>query len=190
MKLLPLLPILAIVAVAGCISQTGLPGQEAPAGGEGPGTTEPATEPLAPPSSEGIGFVLVTPQPGQHIFTNKVNVVIAPVNFTITPPGGEPVRGEAHFHIFLDDRSYVIVANNSYTFENVAEGDHTLKVEVHNNDHSSLSPPLVRILYFTTGPAAPSGPTGCRYDNPPCPLEFACEDNVCVSRGKQIGSGY
>jgi hypothetical protein len=112
---------------------------------------------------------------------------MAPFNFTLVEPGGEPKEREGHFHVTLDDRPYVVVSGVSYVFRDVPVGSHTLKVEVHANDHSSFSPPLARVIAFTTGEAAPEGPSGCAYNNPDCPADYACEDNVCVPRGQQIG---
>jgi len=196
MKLVNLLPVLAIVFVAGCIGQAdGVPGDGAPgtpdagppAGPtEGPGITEPAEEPLPPPSSRGIGFVLVTPQPGQHVFTNNVAVVIAPVNFTIVEAGTAVNDMEGYLKMTLDDGATVDVFTNAYTFPGVAEGAHELRVEVVSADGMSLNPALTRILHFTTG-EVPESPTGCEFDNPSCPAEFVCKDNICVSRGMVAG---
>jgi hypothetical protein len=111
---------------------------------------------LPPPiNSEGVGFVVVSPQPGQQIFYNDINVVVSQVKFTVVPPGTEPKQGEGYFVIMLDSLPPVQLFESdgpgySYTFMDVPKGDHNLKVEAVSADGRSLDPPIVRSLIFTT----------------------------------------
>lgn len=102
----------------------------------------------------GIGFVLVTPQPGQTIYDNKVSVVATPVNFTVVDPG-TPVREKEGYFVFtLDSMPPVTIGANgpayTHVFTDLEAGDHTLTAEVLTADGRSLTPPLVRTLIFTT----------------------------------------
>lgn len=199
MKLLAILPVLAIVLVAGCVGQA--PGEQVPIveqlpaeTPEGPGTTEPAKEPLPPPSSEGVGFVLVSPQPGQQIFSDQISIVIAPINLTIVPPGTEPQDSEGYFVLFMDSMPRVELYEGgpaySYTFSGLEAANHTLRVEVRSGDGKHLSPPLVRNIFFTTGGPGPQAPAGCKFMNPSCGPDYFCneDENICVPRGETVGA--
>ena len=66
---------------------------------------------------------------------------------------------EGHLHITLDLNPLVVWDQNKpYSFSNVATGQHQLTVELTNNDHSSLTPPLVRTVSFNTAPAGTAEP--------------------------------
>jgi hypothetical protein len=63
--------------------------------------------------------------------------------------------GEGHLHFMLDLQPLVVHERaEPYTFRDVAAGEHRLVVELVNNDHSSLDPPLVRQVRFRVEPAA------------------------------------
>ena len=69
--------------------------------------------------------------------------------------------GEGHLHFMLDLRPLVVWERaDPYTFENVAPGEHQLMVELVNNDHSPLSPPLVRHIRFQVAGARDLPETG------------------------------
>lgn len=103
-----------------------------------------------------------------------VEVVFEAGDFTIVPStvtladyGMRPDAnrpGEGHVHLALDLEPLVVWDQNApYTFRNVPPGEHQLTVELANNDHSSLVPPVVRTVGFTTvaaqaTPAAPPAP--------------------------------
>lgn len=59
--------------------------------------------------------------------------------------------GEGHVHLMLDLGSIVVWSTTDpYTFTNVPPGEHQLMVELVNNDHSSLNPPVVQQIRFRT----------------------------------------
>ncbi len=59
--------------------------------------------------------------------------------------------GEGHVHFMLDLQPLVVWEQNApYTFHNLPPGEHQLMVEVVNNDHSSLAPPVIRQIHFRT----------------------------------------
>lgn len=67
---------------------------------------------------------------------NKVTITLVPSNFQIVQPGQVNIEGQGHFHFYLDGGQYIPVANDTYMFENLAAGAHTLRIEMKNNDHS------------------------------------------------------
>lgn len=97
-----------------------------------------------------------------------MTITMQPINVAIKPAGG-PVRAdEGHFHIILDDGGYKPIAATSYTLTGLSPGQHTVTVELMNNDHSPRSPRVVKKVTFTvaggsmqpapttTAPPAPS----------------------------------
>jgi hypothetical protein len=69
--------------------------------------------------------------------------------------------GEGHLHLMLD-LSPVVVWERAepYTYTNVPAGAHRLMVEVVNNDHSPLSPPVTQVIQFQVAPAMPTAGLG------------------------------
>ena len=64
--------------------------------------------------------------------------------------------GQGHLHLTLDTFPLVVWDQaGPYTFASVPAGQHRLLVELANNDHSSLSPPVAREVRFSIAPAAP-----------------------------------
>jgi hypothetical protein len=90
-----------------------------------------------------------------------ITVNVDVTNFTIVDKQGQPaVAGEGHLHYFLDVTApttegapavttagtWATTADLSYTWTNVGTGHHTLSVELVNNDHTPLSPPVVATM--------------------------------------------
>lgn len=64
--------------------------------------------------------------------------------------------GEGHLHFMLDLLPIVVWERaEPYTFNNIAPGEHQLMVELVNNDHSPLSPPVVKQIRFRTAVMMP-----------------------------------
>nr|AIF06764.1 hypothetical protein [uncultured marine group II/III euryarchaeote KM3_195_B08] len=85
-----------------------------------------------------------------------LDVLLQTSDIKLTVPSSNNVEGEGHFVLTLDGDS-VVSAENSYVFQNVGAGEHTLKVEFVNNDGSSHYPQLQETISFSI--VAQSGPT-------------------------------
>jgi hypothetical protein len=97
---------------------------------------------------------------------NTVTVAIAVENFRLVDSLGVPnVPGEGHVHYFLDADAattpgipaipatgrYAPTANTSYTWTDVPGGFHILSVELVNNDHTPLVPPVTDTITVIVG---------------------------------------
>lgn len=69
--------------------------------------------------------------------------------------------GEGHLHFLLDLQPVIVWERaEPYTLTDVAPGEHQLTVELVNNDHSPLAPPIVRQIRFRTASGQMIPPTG------------------------------
>lgn len=110
-----------------------------------------------PPSSL-YQIRIITPIEGQKLESDKVTVAWELVNFTLTDYATNPTpkAGQGHLHLWLDQanptatNAVKAVSGNTYTFENVSSGPHTLIVELQNNDHTPFKPPIRQTINFET----------------------------------------
>jgi len=103
---------------------------------------------------------ITEPKDGSEVAAGSVTVSVEVMNFNLVDKLGKAnVAGEGHIHWFMDaitptapgknarakqgrnaPSSSALV--NSYTWTNVAAGMHNFSVELVNNDHTPLSPPV------------------------------------------------
>jgi hypothetical protein len=50
--------------------------------------------------------------------------------------GMERQPGEGHIHMYLDNGQKIAIKEGQMVFKDLASGQHTLKVSLHNNDHT------------------------------------------------------
>ena len=102
-----------------------------------------------------------------------VTVSVQVSNFNIVDKQGQAnVSYEGHLHYFLDVEApttagqpaipasgiWAHVATTTYTFDNVTAGTHSISVELVNNDHTPLTPPVVAKVTFTAQAATTTPP--------------------------------
>ncbi len=115
--------------------------------------------------------VAMVPLDGAAVNTGNVTISAMALNFNIVDKQGQAnVPGQGHLHYFMDVDApttpgvpaiptsgvWAHVATNTYTFNNVVPGTHTFSVELVNNDHTPLSPPVVAKVTVTVQPPAPT----------------------------------
>lgn len=141
MKKLLLLSLFAVLMLFGC-------SQEQKSSDENK-TVTPVPEVLKMPS-----FQIAAPSDSEIIPVGKegktsVELVLSTANLLIRPAGSASKTGEGHFHVIVDDSPFVKVFNKRYTISDLGVGEHTITVELMNNDHSSYSPKIVRSITFS-----------------------------------------
>lgn len=107
---------------------------------------------------------IIEPKNGSEIAAGNVTVSVDVMNFNLANKlGMANVAGEGHIHYFVDAAApiaqgkpaitkpgtYLPTANTSFTWTNVAAGMHNFSVELVNNDHTPLSPPVVAEVNVT-----------------------------------------
>lgn len=129
--------------------------------------------------AQGPALKVTAPTSGNVINASNVTVSFQVAGFNIVPStvplaeaGKRPDAnrpGEGHLHIMLDLQPVIVwERSEKYILENVPAGEHQLMVELVNNDHSSLSPPVVQHIRFRTAITMPE--TGQRFISIPRPL--------------------
>jgi LPXTG-motif cell wall-anchored protein len=87
-------------------------------------------------------------------------ISIVPTTVPVAEAGKRPEMnktGEGHLHFMLDLQPLVVWEKmDAYTFTNVPPGEHQLMVELVQNDHSPLSPPVVQQIRFRTAMLMPT----------------------------------
>lgn len=109
-------------------------------------------------------LTITLPQNGATISASNVTVSIQVSNFNLVNKLGQGnVAGEGHVHYFKDvaapttpnqpavtsPGTYVATVDTSYTWTNVAVGMHNFSVELVNNDHTPLNPPVISEVMVT-----------------------------------------
>ncbi|MBI4295754.1 MAG: DUF4399 domain-containing protein [Chloroflexi bacterium] len=152
--------LVAVMVLAGCARPTPTPTPK-------PAPTTPAPTPTTPaPAAPSVR--ITAPAAGATITGNSVTVSIEVSNFKVVPIGGANAPGEGHIHYYLDVEipttagqpavsaagTYKAVPNTSATWENVSAGSHTFGVQLVNNNHTPLSPPVTARVTVTVAAAA------------------------------------
>jgi outer membrane protein assembly factor BamB len=138
--------------------------------------------PLVPPVIVKATITVKEPAPAISITTpanrstmaaGNVAVSVKVSNFNLVNKlGTTNVAGEGHVHYFLDvvapteqgkpavtaAGTYAATADTTYTWTNVKPGTHTLSVELVNNNHTPLVPPVVTRVVIVVSTSAAGGP--------------------------------
>jgi len=126
-----------------------------------------------PIAAQGPELIVIAPTDGAAIDATSVmvefktsNIKIVPTSVPVTEAGKHPEAnrpGEGHLHFILDLQPLVVwERGDPYTFTDVPPGEHQLMVELVNNDHSSLSPRVMRIIRFRSAGVQMLPNTGSR----------------------------
>lgn len=114
---------------------------------------------------------LTIASPRANAEDSEFAMVVSVINFDLKPVGTSPgvVSGQGHIHYLVDGKpaegDYATPSKN-FTFKNLTPGEHTLRAELVNNDHTPLNPPVfaeVKVKAVAPGtkttPATPTGGT-------------------------------
>jgi plastocyanin len=121
-------------------------------------------------SAENIGtpkIVIKDPVEGSEVAPGNVTISVEIMNFLLADKFGQKnVPGEGHIHYYMDavvptepgkpaisaPGTYAPSPNTSHTWDDVAPGRHNLSVQLVNNDHTPLDPPVVSTVNITVPP--------------------------------------
>jgi hypothetical protein len=110
------------------------------------------------PAAAAPSISITSPTNGANLTAGNIPVTVSVSNFNVVDKQGQAnVQGEGHIHFYLDvaapttpgqaaipaSGTWAHVATTTYTFNNVGAGSHTIAVELVNNDHTPLVPPVI-----------------------------------------------
>lgn len=110
-------------------------------------------------------LTITSPAEGAMISGSNVTISVLFTNFNLVNKlGQQSVPGEGHLHYFMDvtpptapgvpaitpSGTYAATTATSYQWTNVSPGMHMFSVELVNNDHTPLVPPVVAFVNVTT----------------------------------------
>jgi len=118
---------------------------------------------------------IVEPAEGATLNAGDIKVAVEVKKFNIVDKIGQAaVDGEGHIHYYIDageiptkdgqpavtksNNTYHAQATKEYTWPNVSAGEHTFAVQLVNNDHTPLRPPVIAQVTVTV--KATGGTTG------------------------------
>ena len=109
-------------------------------------------------------MLISSPQEGSIIQASNIEVSVQVFNFRVSDKlGQDPVPGEGHIHYYLDvaipttpgepavsaPGTYKADFSTSTVWEEVTPGEHTLGVQLVNNNHTPLDPPVTATVMVT-----------------------------------------
>lgn len=143
MKSLILSLILATVVLSGCFFILE----------EQQNITENETEPPPPPPPPTPSFTVTSPVNGETVFisgeTGDVTLTISTQNLILKDAGGANTVGQGHFSLTVDGAPGGTFATKIYVVSGLELGDHTIGIELLNNDGTSYSPQIYQEVLFT-----------------------------------------
>ena len=108
---------------------------------------------------------VVTTGAGQTIYGQRIPILFATENVQLVDYQKNPtnIKGQGHIHVWLDEKNpsaqnAKIVTEQNTLYTDVPYGDHTLKAELVNNNHSSMNPPVVVNVTFKSALATSPTP--------------------------------
>jgi len=109
---------------------------------------------------------IVEPAEGATLNAGDIKVAVEVKKFSVVDKIGQAANeGEGHIHYYIDageiptkdgqpavtksNNTYHAQATKDYTWPNVSAGDHTFAVQLVNNDHTPLRPPVIAQVTVT-----------------------------------------
>ncbi len=137
-------------------------------GGGGGGGATPAATKLAGGAAPAVE--ITAPKDGSTVPAGSLEVTVKASNFKVVDKLNQAAtKGEGHIHYYIDvakipttpgqpaitadANTYHAVATTSYTWPDVKAGKHTFAVQLVNNDHTPLEPPVTAEVTVTVGSA-------------------------------------
>lgn len=147
MRTLIICLLLASVMLFGCFGETP------------PANDTNVTPPPTPPAAKTPSFTIASPADGSVVYvqgeTGDVTLSLSTQNLVLKQPGGAANKGEGHFKVSVDGGTATTVTSKTYLLSGLTLGQHTVRVELLNNDRTSYAPAIIRESTFTVEPEQP-----------------------------------
>lgn len=125
----------------------------------GPQEPEKNVTPPPPPPPPTPSFSISQPTGAEAILATDgladVGIVLSTANLIIKPSGTTAKVGEGHFRVSVDGGAHTSFYSKTYTLSGVSVGNHTLTIELVNNDNTPYSPAIVKSVMIEVKPSKP-----------------------------------
>lgn len=116
-------------------------------------TNNTTAPPPPPPPPKLPAFTIASPGSGEVMVvpgdTADVSLVLTTQNLILKPAGGAKKAGEGHFSVTVDANPPETVSTKNYLISGLGAGEHTIKVELMNNDRTPYSGVQPKEVTFT-----------------------------------------
>lgn len=110
--------------------------------------TPPPPLPVLNPS-----VTILSPADGDVIYTTDdtadVTLSVSIHDLVLKAPGGQAKQGQGHFKLTIDGGEPQIVITKNYVISGLTLGEHTIELELLNNDRTPYSPEIKKQVSFT-----------------------------------------
>ena len=139
-----------------------------------PPVTAQVTVTVSAPAAAAPGLKIIQPASGLTLAAGSITVSVEVTNLSLMAPGGANAPGQGHLHYYLDVSpiptapgqpavsaagTYKAVSIATVIWDNVPAGTHTFSVQLVNNDHTPLSPPVTAQVTVTLAAAGGTTPS-------------------------------
>lgn len=108
----------------------------------------PPAQPALNPS-----VTILSPAQGEVLYatgdTGDVTLSVSIQDLLLKAPGGEASQGQGHFKLTVDGGEPQTVTTKNYVISGLALGEHTIELELLNNDRTPYSPAVRMQVTFT-----------------------------------------
>ncbi len=115
------------------------------------GGTQNSQQTIYTPPEGNPSVTVLSPANGDTVTTSSVGVKVNVANFRLAGIVANRLnqQNEGHIHFYLDGGSERMNSLESFAYIDVPDGHRTITVELRNNDHSPLIPPVSASVVFT-----------------------------------------
>lgn len=105
-------------------------------------------------TASGPSISIKTPANNSQLSTLGVRVAVSVSGFILDQAdyGGTNVAGQGHIHYYVDGALAVATVSTFFDIPSLTAGNHTIRAELRNNDHSALSPAVFAEIKVKAGP--------------------------------------
>lgn len=122
-------------------------------------TTNTTIAPPKPPPPKIPTLTITSPADGDVITatdnTSDVTLSVATQNLILQSPGGKAVPGEGFMEVTVDNGQPMDVTSKDYDISALPLGNHTISVQLFNNDRTPYSPSIIQAVSFSIEQSAP-----------------------------------
>jgi plastocyanin len=123
-------------------------------------TNDTNVTPPPPPPVKTPSFTITSPGEGETVLiqgeTGDITLLMGTQNLVLKQPGGMAKNGEGHFKITVDNGNPLTVSTKTYVLSGISVGQHTVKVELYNNDRTAYSPSISQQVTFNVEKETPA----------------------------------